>query len=79
MKQISLIKKAQELGLCKVAKHPITKERVILPPDGGAINILTDEWEELQTYANNRRNIKVKLSLNTNKENEVKNGNTKMV
>ena len=33
MKQISLIKKAHELGLCEVSKHHITGIRVILPPD----------------------------------------------
>ncbi len=61
MKQISLIKKAQELGLCRVTKHPFTKQRVILVNNED----MTEQWEELQKYANDRRNVKVKLSLNT--------------
>ena len=64
MKKISLIKKARELGLCKISKHPITGDRVIVPSDGDCLD-LTDEWEELQNYANNRRNIKVSLKINS--------------
>lgn len=63
MKEISLIKKAQELGLCKISKHPITQYRVILPPDNDMGLDLTDEWEQLQVYVNNKRNIKINLKL----------------
>lgn len=62
MKEISLIKKAQELGLCKISKHPITKQRIILPPEPDYPD-LADEWKHLQTYANNRRNINIKLQV----------------
>ena len=63
MKEISLIKKAQELGLCRISKHPITGDRVILPSDEDCLD-LTDEWEQLQIYVNNRRNIKINLKIN---------------
>ena len=62
MKQISLIKKAKELGLCKIQKHPVTGQRIILPPEPDYPD-LTNEWEELQTYVNNRRNVKINLKL----------------
>lgn len=62
MKEIGLITKAKELGLCKIIKHPVTGYRVILPPDN-EVPDLNDEWEELQTFVNNRRNIKINLKL----------------
>ena len=62
MKEISLIKKALELGLCKIQKHPVTGQRMILPPEPDYPD-LVDEWEQLQTYANNRRNINIKLGV----------------
>ncbi len=59
-KRIGLITKAKELGLVKQIKHPATGEKVLLVGEEPK----TDEWEELEDFANNRRNIKLKLSLN---------------
>ncbi len=59
-KKIGLITKAIELGLVKKIKHPVTNERVLLVGEEPK----TDEWEELEDFANNRRNIKLKLDLN---------------
>ena len=58
-KRIGLITKAKELGLVKQIKHPATGEKVLLVGEEPK----TDEWEELEDFANNRRKINLKLSL----------------
>ena len=57
--RIGLISKAVQLGLIKKWKHPVGGYNVILQDEQDK----TDEWEELERFANNRRNMIVNLKL----------------